>query len=111
MQSATAWIRAAGLPRQVRVAAEVDARIQGLPADRHVKASDIIREALATEVSRGGKAAPRTQSADALAPTNAVRVRTPAKAAPAAAPIRISANAKTTPKRSGLAAQRSAKTA
>src|SRR5450432_2771719 len=61
--------------RQVRVAAEVDARIEVLAADRHVKASDIIREALAaylaTEVSRGGKAVSRTQRAKASAPTKA----------------------------------------
>jgi len=33
--------------RQVRVAADVDGRIEVLAADRHVKASGIIREALA----------------------------------------------------------------
>jgi hypothetical protein len=47
--------------RQVRVAAEVDARIEVLAAHRHVKASDIIREALAvylaSAVSPGEKGA------------------------------------------------------
>ena len=101
--------------RQVRVSTEVDARIEALAADRHVKASDIIREALAaylaTEVSRADKAVPRSRRARASAPTKASRVRTPTKAVPAAAAKRVSASAKPTGKRSAVAAKRPAKTA
>src|SRR5664279_1356374 len=74
--------------RQVRVSTDVDARIEVLAADRHVKASDTIREALAaylaTEASRGGKAASRTPRSRAVVPAKAARARTPTKAVPAA---------------------------
>jgi predicted transcriptional regulator len=99
--------------RQVRVSAEVDARIEVLAADRHVKASDIIREALAaylaSAVSSGEKDASRTRRAKALAPAKAARGRTPAKAVPAVAAKRVSASAKTARTRSGVAAKRPAK--
>ena len=101
--------------RQVRVSTEVDARIEVLAADRHVKASDIIREApaayLAVEVSRGGKAASPTQRSRAVVPTKASRVRNPAKAVPPDAAKRVSVSAKTARKPSGIAAKRPAKTA
>ena len=83
--------------------------------DGTLKACDIIRETLAaylaSAVSRGGKGASRTQRSRAVVPTKAARVRTPAKAVPAAASKRVSASAKTARKRSGVAAKRPAKTA
>jgi len=70
--------------RQVRVAAEVDARNEVLAANRHVKASDIIREALAaylaSAVSQGDKGASRTRRSRTVVPAKAARVRSPAKA-------------------------------
>ena len=101
--------------RQVRVAAEVDARIEVLAAHRHVKASDIIREALAaylaSAVSSSEKGASRTQRSRTAVPAKAARVQTPAKAVPAAAAKRLSVSAKTARTRSGVAAKRPAKTA
>src|SRR5437868_5924402 len=83
--------------RQVRVSTEVDARIEVLAADRHVKASDIIREALAAylaaEVSQGEKGGSRTRRSRTAVPAKAARGRTPAKAAPAVAAKRVSASA------------------
>lgn len=99
--------------RQVRVAAEVDARIEVLAAHRHVKASDIIREALAAylagAVSPGEKGASRTRRSRPAVPAKAARGRTPAKAVPAVAAKRVSASAKTARTRSGVAAKRPAK--
>ena len=101
--------------RQVRVSTEVDARIEVLAADRHVKASDIIREALAaylaTAVSQGDNGASRTRRSRTVVAAKAARVRTPAKAVPAVAAKRVSASAKTARTRSGVAAKRPAKTA
>jgi hypothetical protein len=101
--------------RQVRVSTEVDARIEVLAADRHVKASDIIREALAAylaaAVSQSEKGASRTRRSRTVVPAKAARVRSPAKTVPAAAAKRASVSAKTAPKRSGVAAKRSTKTA
>jgi len=101
--------------RQVRVSTEVDARIEVLAADRHVKASDIIREALAaylaTAVSQGDNGASRTQRSRTVVPTKAARVRSQAKAVPAAAAKRVSASAKTARQRNSVAAKRPAKTA
>ena len=85
--------------RQIRVATEIDARIEVLAADRNVKTSDIIREALAaylaTKVSRGDKAVSRSRPARVLVSAEGARVATPAKAVSAAAAKRVSANAKT----------------
>ena len=101
--------------RQVRVSTEVDARIEVLVADRHVKASDIIREALtaylAVEVSRGEKGASRTRRSRTVVAAKAARVRTPAKAVSAAAAKPVSASAKTARTRSGVAAKRSVNSA
>ena len=99
--------------RQVRVSTEVDARIEVLAADRHVKASDIIREALAaylaSEVSPGEKGASRPRRSRTAVAAKAARGRTPAKAVPAVAAKRVSASAKTARTRSGVAAKRPAK--
>jgi Ribbon-helix-helix protein, copG family len=101
--------------RQVRVSTEVDARIEVLAADRHVKASDIIREALAAylaaAVSQGEKGALRSRRSRTVVPTKAARVRKPAKAVPAVAAKRVSVSAKTAGKRSGVAAKRPAENA
>jgi Ribbon-helix-helix protein, copG family len=101
--------------RQVRVSTEVDARIEVLAADRHVKASDIIREALAaylaSAVSSGEKDASRTRHPRTAVPAKAARVQKPAKAVPAAAAKRVSVSAKTARARSVVAAKRPAKTA
>src|SRR6185437_1738590 len=98
--------------RQVRVPSDVDARIEVLAADRHVKASDIIREALAaylgSAVSPGEKGASRTRRSGTSVPAKASRGRTPAKAVPAVAAKRVSASAKTARTRSGVAAKRPA---
>jgi Ribbon-helix-helix protein, copG family len=100
--------------RQVRVSTEVDARIEVLAADRHVKASDIIREALAaylaSAMSPGEKDASRTQRSRTVVQAKAARVQTPAKAVTAAAAQRVSVNAKAARTRSGVAAKRPAKT-
>ncbi|HEY5051281.1 MAG TPA: CopG family transcriptional regulator, partial [Acidothermaceae bacterium] len=99
--------------RQVRVSAEVDARIEILAADRHVKASDIIREALAaylaSAVSPGEKGGSRTRRPRAAVPAKDARGRAPAKAVPAVAAKRVSVSAKTARTRSGVAAKRLAK--
>jgi Ribbon-helix-helix protein, copG family len=101
--------------RQVRVSTEVDARIEVLAADRHVKASDIIREALAaylaSAVSQGEKGASRTRRSRTAGPAKAARVQKPVKAVTAAAAKRVSVGAKTARTRSGVAAKRPAKTA
>jgi len=99
--------------RQVRVSTEVDARIEVLAAGRHVKASDIIREALAaylaSAVSPGDKVASRTRRSRIAVPATAARAGTPAKAAPAATAKRVPASAKTAGTRSGVVAKRPAK--
>ena len=99
--------------RQVRVAAGVDARIEVMAADRHVKASDIIREALAaylaSAVSPGEKGASRTRRSRTAVPAKAARGQTSAKAVPAVAAKRVSASAKTARTRSGVATKRPAK--
>jgi predicted transcriptional regulator len=55
--------------RQVRVSTEIDARIVALAADRNVKASDIIRDALTSyfdaEVQTPAAAKPKRVSAEA----------------------------------------------
>src|SRR5450432_834965 len=91
--------------RQVRVSTEVDARIEALAADRHVKASDIIREALAaylaSAVSQGENGGSRTRRSPAAVPAKASCVQKPAKAVTAAAAAkRVSATAKTARTRS-----------
>ena len=92
--------------RQVRVSTDVDARIEVLAADRHVKASDIIREALAaylaSAVSPGEKGASRTRRSRTAVAAKAARGRTPAKAVPAVTAKRVSASAKTARTRSGV---------
>ena len=99
--------------RQVRVSTDVDARIEVLAAGRHVKASDIIREALAaylaSAVSPGEKGASRTRRSRTAVPGKAARARTPAKAVPAVAAKRVPVSAKTARTRSGVAAKRPAK--
>jgi hypothetical protein len=60
---------------------------------------------LAVEVSQGETGASRTRRAKALAPAKAARVRTPAKAVPAAAAKPVSAHARSARKRSGVAAR------
>ena len=99
--------------RQVRVSTEVDARIEVLAAHRHVKASDIIREALtaylASAVSPGEKGASQTRRSRTAVPAKAARGRAPVKAVPAVAAKRVAASAKTARTRSGVAAKRSAK--
>src|SRR6185437_17046326 len=75
--------------RQVRVPSEVDARIEVLAADRHVKASDIIREALAAYLASAvsqREGASRTQRSRAAILAKAARGRTPAEAV-AASPV------------------------
>jgi len=99
--------------RQVRVSTDVDARIETLAADRHVKASDIIREALAaylaSALSSGDKGASRTRRSRTVVPAKAARGRTQAKAVTAAAATRVSASAKAAQTRSRVAAKRAAK--
>src|ERR1019366_290974 len=100
--------------RQARGPTEVDARIEVLAAHRHVKASDIIREALAAYLAATlsqGEGASRTRRSRTAVPAKAARPQTPAKAVPADAGKRVSVSAKTARTRSGVAAKRPAKTA
>ena len=85
-----------------------------LAADRHVEASDIIREALAaylaSAVSQGDMGASRTRRSRTVVPAKAAGVRSPAKVVPAVAAKRVSVSAKTARTRSSVAAKRQAQT-